>query len=143
MTIYPKNELADLDDRTPRHKRVTVTSAEILAMNTTPVVLLASPGAGKANIIERVVVRNQFLTGAYAFTTIANISYTDESGAPIVAFVALFLETVATAVLWYGSRAFQARFLSQKKLEASSTLAVASDRGAPGSFFLSALMFWM
>jgi hypothetical protein len=83
----------------PKHARVTVTSAEILACNTTPVELIAAPGAGLANVVERVVVRNEFLTGAYAYTTVANISYTDEAGAPIVALVALFLEAAATTIM--------------------------------------------
>lgn len=106
MTSYPLERLDANRDAAaanallvPQHTRVTVTSAEILACNTTPVVLLAAPGAGLVNVVERVVVRNVFDTGAYAYTTIANISYTDESGAPIVALVALFLESVATAIM--------------------------------------------
>lgn len=82
----------------PRHVKVTVTSAQILLANTTPTVVLAAPGANLVNIIDRVVVRNEFLTGAYAYTGVANLSYTDETGAIVVAMDALFLETAATAI---------------------------------------------
>lgn len=99
MTIYPRQELDSLFGLAPKHIRRTVTSAEILAANTTPITLIPAPGAGLANVVERVVVRNEFDTGAYAYTTIANLSYTDEGGAPIVAFLATFLEAVATTIM--------------------------------------------
>ena len=98
MTAFPRAELDELLELAPKHVRVTLTSAQLLDCNSNPVVLLAAPGAGLVHVVERAVVKNVFDTGAYAYTTIANISYTDESGAPIIAMVALFLETVATAL---------------------------------------------
>lgn len=94
-----QTELDTLKVAAPLHAKVTVTSAEILACNTAPVTLLPAPGAGLAHVIERVTIRNEFLTGAYTYTTIANLSYTDESGAPIIALLALFLEAAATTIM--------------------------------------------
>ena len=82
-----------------KHARVTVSSVEILAANTTPTELIAAPGAGFVNIVDRVVVRNAHGGTDYAFTTIANISYTDEAGAPITAFLATFLEAAAEVLM--------------------------------------------
>ncbi len=112
MTAFPQKELDILTsdvatnaaanavntELAPQHKRITVTTSEILACNTTPVELLAAPGAGFAHVIERAVIRNEFLTAAYDFSTVANISYTDESGAPIIALAALFIEAAATVI---------------------------------------------
>ncbi len=99
MTRFPKPELDVLTILAPTQRRVTVTSAQILAANTSPVELIPAPGAGFATVVERVVAKNVFDTGAYAYTTIANISYTDEAGAPILAFLALFLEAAASVIM--------------------------------------------
>ncbi len=80
------------------HKRIIVTTAQQLACNTTPVALIAAPGAGIAIIVEQIVAKQTFLAAAYSYTTVANISYTDESGAVIQDYTALFLETAATAI---------------------------------------------
>lgn len=79
-------------------KRVTVTTAQQLTSKTVPTILIAAPGAGIAIIVEQIVAKQTFLAAAYAYTTVANISYTDESGAVIQDYTALFLETVATAI---------------------------------------------
>jgi hypothetical protein len=44
----------------------TLTSAEILALGTTPITLIAAPGAGKAIWVKNVVTRLNFNTTAYA-----------------------------------------------------------------------------
>lgn len=46
--------------------KVTLSSAQILALNTTPIQLVAAPGAGKAINVISVSVRNNFGTTAYS-----------------------------------------------------------------------------
>jgi len=48
----------------------TLTSAEILALGTTPITLIAAPGAGKAIVPSKVYCRLNFNTTAYATSTI-------------------------------------------------------------------------
>lgn len=62
--------------------RVTLSSAQVLALNATPVALLAAPGAGKAIVFLGAVIHKPAGT-AYAAIDAADdlsISYTDASG---------------------------------------------------------------
>lgn len=62
---------------------VTVTSAELLALNATPKTLVAAPGSGKANVFEGAVAFYDYGTGAYAAVAAGDdfaVKYTDGSG---------------------------------------------------------------
>jgi hypothetical protein len=68
------------DDRYNQKATVTLTNAQVLALRATPITLVAAPGAGKANIFERVVIEFD-RTGAYTETTDnMAVKYTDGSG---------------------------------------------------------------
>lgn len=55
--------------------KVTITSAELLALNTTPKVLVAAPGTGKAVVIEKVIATMDYNSAAYATNTDLEIRY--------------------------------------------------------------------
>jgi len=54
--------------------KVSLTSAQILAIDQTPVVLIASPGTGKFLDIISMVAKYNFLTAAYAGGGVINLS---------------------------------------------------------------------
>jgi len=58
---------------------VTISSAEILALNGTPKQLIAAPGAGKIIVIHSIVVRYIFVSAAYATNTNLSINYDTEA----------------------------------------------------------------
>lgn len=51
---------------TAQLRLVTLTTAQILALNATPITLLAAPGAGLVNIVDRAIAQLDFNTAAYA-----------------------------------------------------------------------------
>lgn len=67
---------------------VDLTAAQIIAMGTTPVSLIAAPGAGMAIIVDNITVK--MVTTATAFTGggAVEFRYTNASGAKVTADVA-------------------------------------------------------
>ena len=57
-----------------RHAKVSITSAELLALNTTAKELVAAPGVGKVIIVESIAYRYNFNTSAY--TTVQSLNFT-------------------------------------------------------------------
>lgn len=78
----------DLDHTILCLESVTLTSANILALTTTPITLVAAPGAGKYVIIESIVVKNVFGTMAYDGTNALEFRYTDGSGVKVTGDIA-------------------------------------------------------
>lgn len=63
-------------------RTVTLTTAQVLALNTTPVVLVPAPGTGKSISIDEVVFKAPAAgTTAYTGANAIEIRYTDGSGA--------------------------------------------------------------
>jgi hypothetical protein len=52
---------------------VTLTSAQILSSNTTPITILASPGVGRANIVSSILASCTFVTTAYTTNLDVNV----------------------------------------------------------------------
>ncbi len=71
---------------------VTLTSAQLKALHTTPVSLIAAPGSGKMIDVIDIVAVNEFLTAAYAAGGAISIGYkTDASIAATPTIAATFL----------------------------------------------------
>jgi hypothetical protein len=85
-----------------RYVDVTITTAQILALNATPKALVAAPGAGKALIFLGVVVFYDYNSAAYAGIAAGedlSIKYTDGSGLEVGALETTgFLDLTADAV---------------------------------------------
>lgn len=90
-----------------RRAVATITSAQLLALNATPITVLAAPGAGLANIVERVVVRKPAGT-AYAGIAAGEdlvLKQTDASGAQVCGAIettGLLDSASATAAVAFG-----------------------------------------
>jgi len=64
------------DDFLTEYVKIEVSSAEILAINTSPKQLVAAPGAGKVLILQHIVVYYHFSVAAYATNTNIDIRNT-------------------------------------------------------------------
>lgn len=71
-----------LDANHPTYVNVTITTAQVLALNATPITLVAAPGAGLALIFEGAVITKAAGTayGAIAAGDDLAVKYTDGSG---------------------------------------------------------------
>jgi hypothetical protein len=48
-----------------KYKKVTLSSAEVLALNSTPITLIGAPGAGKISVVASCIFQYNFNTAAY------------------------------------------------------------------------------
>lgn len=69
-------------------KRITLTSAQVLALFTTPVTLVAAPAAGKYISVDEVVATLNFNSVAYTGANALEIRYTDGAGAKVTGDIA-------------------------------------------------------
>lgn len=75
-------------------KKVTLTSAQVLALYTTPISLVAAPGVGSAIVVHRVTGSVDYNSAAYATNTTQEVRYTNGSGTKVSAdFTALVTAT--------------------------------------------------
>lgn len=85
-----------------RYVDKTITSAQLLALNATPITILPAPGAGKAWVIDRVVLTLPYNSVAYAGIAAGEdlaFKYTDAAGTTILTVEATgFLDATANAV---------------------------------------------
>jgi hypothetical protein len=84
---------------------VTVTSAEVLALFTTPISILAAPGAGYANVLEGVIAYKAAGTAyaGVATTEDLSISYTNAAGLAVAGIETTGFLDQATAQTRYAS----------------------------------------
>ena len=68
--------------------QVPLSSAQILALNATPVTLVAAPGAGKVIAVNRITVKMVTTATQYANGGALEFRYTDASGAKVTADIA-------------------------------------------------------
>lgn len=64
-------------------KIVTLTAAQVKALNSTPQTLIAAPGAGKCISIDEIVARVNFASIAFTGANAVELRYTDGSGAKV------------------------------------------------------------
>lgn len=74
--------------------KTTLTTAQVLALFTTPISLVAAPGAGYAILVHRVTGAVDYNSAAYATNTTQEVRYTNGSGTKVTAdFTALVTAT--------------------------------------------------
>lgn len=69
----------------PRASKVTLTAAEVKALNSTPITLVSAQGAGIAVVVERVTFGSTFVSAAYTGANALEFRYTDASGSKVTA----------------------------------------------------------
>lgn len=80
-----------------RTAQVALTSAHILALNATPIELVAAPGAGKIISVEEIVLKMVRSATAYANGGALEFRYTNASGAKVTADIAAAVVTTGGA----------------------------------------------
>ena len=76
---------------------ITLTSAQIKALSTTPITLVSAQGAGTLIIVDEIVLKNTYGTATYTGGNALEFRYTDASGAKVSADIAsTFINLVAT-----------------------------------------------
>ncbi len=93
---------AKIDPGVIKTATVTITSAELLAMFTTPKTLVDAPAAWKAIIVDRIVASIDYGTAAYATNTTLEFRYTNGSGTKVSADVAALLNATADKAVSVG-----------------------------------------
>jgi hypothetical protein len=79
---------------------VTLTSAQILALNTTPVTLVAAQGANTYVQVIALAAKLDFNSVAYTGSNAANITYTNAAGAAATGTIASsFLDSASSAAI--------------------------------------------
>lgn len=76
-------------------RKVALTSAQILALNTTPQTLVPAPGAGRAIVVHEITGRLTYGSAAYATNTTLEFRYTNGSGAKLAVDMASLLAATA------------------------------------------------
>ena len=61
-------------------KKVSLSSAQILLLNTTPIELVEAPGADKAIVVQDIIYDLDFITAAYTGNTVLEVEYSGQSG---------------------------------------------------------------
>lgn len=87
---------------------VTLTAAQLIAMGTTPVSLIAAPGAGKCIIVDNITFK--MVTTATAFTGggAVEFRYTDASGTKVSADIAAAVITAGAGTSFTNVRGIEA-----------------------------------
>lgn len=87
---------------------VSLTAAQIIAMGTTPVSLIAAPGSGKCIIVDNITVK--MVTTATAFTGggAVEFRYTDASGTKVTADLAAAVITAGAGTSFTNLRGIEA-----------------------------------
>lgn len=90
-----------LDSDSILQDTVALTSAQILALNATPVQLIAAPGTNKIAVLDSIVVEMTRTATAYANGGVLEIRYTNASGALVAATFPASLVTTGGAGVAY------------------------------------------
>ncbi len=80
-------------------KRTELTSAQVLALNTTPIALVAAPGAGYGIVVHRITGAVDYNSAAYATNVTLEFRYTDGSGTKVTADQGALINATADKVV--------------------------------------------
>jgi len=110
-----------------REVEITLTTAEILALYTTPKTLVAAPGANKVAQFMGAVGFLDFNTAAYTTRGILTVKYTDGSGTAVSDAVA------AAALVQQADDCYEefAKVSVEAELAVNAALVLACDTGNP------------
>jgi hypothetical protein len=95
--IFGAQDMLSQADLLVRKATKTLTTAQVKALYTTPIALVAAPGAGKANVVVEIFAKHTFLTTSFAGSNNLEFRYTSSNGAKVSADIdAAFLLGTAT-----------------------------------------------
>jgi len=83
-------------------KRTSLTTAQVLDSFTTPVSLVAAPGAGFAILVHRITGVVDFVAAAYATNVSLEFRYTNGSGTKVTADVGALIDATADKAVTVG-----------------------------------------
>lgn len=78
--------------------KTTLSAAQVLASFTTPIAIVAAPGANKAIVVHRVTAYLDYGSAAYATNTTMEVRYTNGSGTKVSADIASLLAATADKI---------------------------------------------
>lgn len=85
-------------DNLAKEATIVLTSAQVLALNSTPITLVPAPGAGKYISVDEVVATVNFNSVAYTGANAVEVRYTDGSGSKVTGdLAAAWLNSASTA----------------------------------------------
>jgi hypothetical protein len=87
INIHPQGSRAALDESSIRITDITLTTAQVLALYTTPIQVLAAPGSGKAIVLVSLTAFLDYNSAAYDGVAAGEnlvLSYTNASGTGLV-----------------------------------------------------------
>jgi hypothetical protein len=130
VSYYLQNQIASGDKELTGkviEKEVEISSAEILALYTTPKTLVAAPGAGKVLQFMGAVGFLDFNSAAYTTRGIVTVKYTDGSGTAVSDSVA------AAALIQQADDCYEefAKNTTETELTVNAPLVLTCDTGNP------------
>lgn len=105
----------------------TLTSAEILALNDTPISLIAAPGAGIGIVVDKIITSIDYVSAAYATNTTLVFSYTNGAGTKVCADITALLTATADKIVTSGG--IEANLV----VTANAPLVVSASGGNPAT----------
>lgn len=83
-------------------RTTTITTAQVLALHTTPISLVPAAGAGKYIHVDRIIGAIDYVSAAYATNVTMEFRYTNGSGTKVTADIGALLDTTADKVVTVG-----------------------------------------
>jgi hypothetical protein len=112
---------------------VALTAAQIIAMGTTAVSLIAAPGAGKCVIVDNITLKMTTTATAFTGGGAVEFRYTDASGTKVTADVAAAVITAAAGVSFTNVRGIEASLTGTANAAVVVTSATAAFAAGTGS----------